>query len=437
MPISVTDIEGYLDRLSGVFPLDPEGAVPDRSRVIAGRYEIVERIGGGAMGQVVRVRHLTLIKEFAIKLMRPEQALDAHARERFVSEARLASLLSHPNIVSVVDFGDDPDFGLFIAMELVIGDRLSARITRGARLPVDICCRVARQLASALHHSHKSGIVHGDLKADNVVCVAVPGQDGEGWQVKLLDFGTARVPLPVSGRELEISGTPAYVAPERIRGNPPAASNDIYSLGVLLYEMLAGSPPFVAETMEATLQGHLSLVPEPVGARRAEVLDDALVAIVDRLLAKNPVDRYRSAQEVTEALDTYLEALGVREQALSQRLGLVPCGREQSAADAFDAVPVPVAGVDHDGTIRLANPAFAGMLGAAVADVEGSNLLASTLAAWHPGLRDDLRLVAMRGNLVRRHLRVRRDDGGETIWLLTMAPTSGRCGACLLTCQAE
>ncbi len=422
---------------SGVFSV-PDAVLPplDHARTIAGRYEIVERLGSGAMGQVVHVRHVSLGKDFAIKLMHPDLVLDPEARERFVSEARLASMLSHPNIVSVLDFGDDPEWGLFLVMELLKGERLSERIERGERLPVDVVCRVARQLASALHHSHKSGVVHGDVKPDNVLCVAYPTERGEVWDVRLLDFGTARVPLPIAGREAEITGTPAYLAPERALGHPTAASNDLYSLGVILYELLAGTPPFVGLTAQATAEAHVHMQPEPVGARRGEVLDDALVAIVDRCLAKTPADRYPSAQAIIDELDAYLYAIGVREQALAERIR--PHTREQAAADTFDALAVAVAGVEDDGTIRVANAAFARLLGlASAADAEGHNLLATRLADWHPTIREDLRLVAMRGKLVRRHVTAQPPDGGEVALSLTMAPSAGRGGACVLTLEGR
>jgi serine/threonine protein kinase len=420
---------------SGVFSV-PDAVLPplDHARTIAGRYEIVERLGSGAMGQVVHVRHVSLGKDFAIKLMHPDLVLDPEARERFVSEARLASMLSHPNIVSVLDFGDDPEWGLFLVMELLKGERLTERIERGGRLSVEIVCRVARQLAMALHHSHKTGVVHGDVKPDNVLCVTT--ERGDGWDVRLLDFGTARVPLPLAGREAEITGTPAYLAPERALGHPTAPSNDLYAFGVILYELLAGSPPFAGLSAQATVEAHVHAQPEPVGARRGEVLDDALVAIVDRCLAKDPAQRYASAQAIVNELDAYLHAIGVREQALADRIR--PHTREQTAADVFDALAVAAAGVADDGTIRVANAAFARLLGlASAADAEGNNLLATQLSDWHPGVREDLRLVAMRGKLVRRHVSARLPDGTEVALSLTMSPSAGRGGACVLTLETR
>lgn len=408
------------------------GPEPDRSRVVADRYEILERVGAGAMGQVLHVRHLRLGKEFALKLMRAEIALDPEACELFVAEARLASALAHPNIVSIVDFGDDPDWGLFIAMEFLQGEPLSERIARGGRLSVELVCHVARQLALALEHSHTNKVVHGDLKADNVLCVDDPAGEGDSWHVKLLDFGTARLARPLPEREEQIVGTPAYVAPERITGNSPAASNDIYGLGVLMYEMLTGETPFMRETVLAVLEAHLRDAHEPVGARRGEVLDDELVGIVDRCLAKSPKDRYATAGEIAEALSAYVHAFGIRERAFAQRIGTTCLTREECAADAFDAITIACAGVELDGTIRVANAAFARLLRVDDASaIEGVNVRATALGAVHPGIRSDVRYAAMRGEPVGRRITVEGSDGPLTVEL-RLSPASGRCGSCML-----
>lgn len=416
------------DGPTGVFSMpDDEVAPEDRGRVIAGRYEIIERIGEGGMGQVLHVRHRRLGKSFALKLMQAEYTLDEAAQQLFRSEARLASALCHPNIVSVVDFGDDPDWGLFIAMEYLQGDTLLSRIAGAERLPVEIACSVAAQLAAALHHSHELGVVHADVKAENVLCLA----DTE-WHVKLLDFGTAQLSRS-RGQDREIAGTPDYMAPERITGQPPQPSNDIYALGVLLYEMLAGTPPFHHDDPATILRRHLDEQPEPVGARRGEVLDDQLVAIVDRALAKDPARRHTSAAELGTELDAYMTANGSRQRQLEQRIGIADATREEAAADGFDVLGVSAVGLDVDGTIRIANQMFAQLVRAPDhRALEGHSILATALGAYHPELREDLRLVAMTGKLVRRRLRIRHRDGTESLVRLIMNPSRGRCGSCML-----
>ena len=406
--------------------LSPE----ERANTIAGRYEIIERIGEGGMGQVVRVRHRRLGKAFALKLTQAELSSRPDVRQMFHREARLASALSHPNIVSIVDFGEDPDWGLFIVMEYLEGEPLTRRIESAKRLPIALVCDVAGQLAGALDHSHDHGVVHGDLKSDNVLCVT-DGQENERWNVKLLDFGTAHavaMPLPEAG----ITGTPEYLAPERIGGAPPNPSNDIYALGVIIYEMLAGRVPFSGQPTEI-LQRHLTEQPVPVGALRGEVLDDSLTRIVDRALEKDPARRYQTIAELQADLGSYMSELGMRGRALAERLAKQGHDRTEATAAAFEAMPVPAAGLSASGIIVVANPSFARLLHLESVDqVEGTNILQTPLGRLHPELREDLREVAMDGRRVRRRLTVPRAGGGQRVIQLIMTPTIGSCGHCML-----
>ncbi len=419
---------------TGVFDLadvDDEIAPEDRGRVIAGRYEIIERIGAGGMGQVLHVRHRRLGKSFALKLMQAEFTLDDDARQLFKKEARVASALCHPNIVSVVDFGDDPDWGLFITMELLEGESLLDRIKRIERLPAQIVSYVGAQIASALAHSHAMQVVHADVKAENIICVA--GDEGTDWHVKLLDFGTAEIASRGHDPNQQIAGTPAYMAPERITGGRPQPSNDIYALGILLYELLTGTPPFHSDNPLEILQSHLHAAPEAVGARRGEVLDDALVAIVDRALLKDPLERYQTAAQMAIELEAYMVEAGSRQRELEQRFGITDYSREEAAADAFDALGVSAAGLDANGTIRIANTAFAQLIKAQNPDeLKGRSVLATAMGAVHPDIREDLRLVAMTGKLIRRRIRVVLSDDTESVLRLIMTPARGRCGPCML-----
>lgn len=429
------ELETYEDD-TGVFevPTQVPSATIDRSKIIAGRYEIVERIGSGGMGQVLHVRHMRLGKSFALKLMQAEHTLDPEAIALFRSEAQLASTLCHPNIVSVVDFGEDPDWGLFIAMEYVQGEALSDRIAQHGVLPIEAACHVAIALASALQHSHEHSIVHADVKSENVVFVKGGASD---WQVKLLDFGTARLASRSAEKEDQISGTPEYMAPERIRGNAPAPSNDIYALGILIYEMLTGNVPFAEGSLTGILKHHLNDIPESPGARRGEVLDEALDAIINKAIAKDPVERYLHAAELAQALREYLSEKDARQREMDQRTGLVEHTREEAAADAFDALNIAAAGVDANGTIRVANRAFAKLLRVATTEeLEGRSILETPLFHLHRGIREDLRLVAMKNKLIRRRLEVKLKSGKELAIRLSMSPAHGRAGSCMLVLHA-
>ncbi len=420
-PSGVFDLPGTADELS------PE----ERGRVVAGRYEIVEHLGAGGMGQVLRVRHRRLGKAFALKLMRAEHSMNPEVEKIFHREAQLASQLTHPNIVEMVDFGNDPDWGWFIVMEFLEGELLSKRIETLGTLPITAACEVLVQLAEALDHSHSKQVVHADLKSENVLVLTPAGDEAHAWDVKLLDFGTAQLATAIAGTAERVTGTPEYMAPERIIGGPAQPSSDLYALGVIMYEMLTGAPPFTGGTPTEIFQRHLTEAIEPAGARRGEVLDARLDKILDKLLAKDPTQRYATARELLDDLRGYIDVLGVR-----QRSGLLPSllptdSRAEAAAAAFDALGVPAAGLRRDGTIVVANPSFARLLKLDHSTIEGSSIMNTALFTLNPDLHEDLRLVALNGKVIRRLLSIER-HGREIHVRLILAPTSGAAGHCMV-----
>ncbi|MBT8494293.1 MAG: serine/threonine protein kinase [Deltaproteobacteria bacterium] len=427
------------DEISGIFDPPYPAAIPpeERATTIAGRYRIVERIGEGGMGQVLRVSHRRLGKAFALKLMQAELSLDPGSRGVFHREARLASSLSHPNIVSVVDFGEDPDWGLFIVMEFLEGEPLSERIDRLGKLPIPVVCNVARQLASALHHSHEHNVIHADLKAANLLCVHDPNFERRKWTIKLLDFGMAHFATKAGGLDERIAGTPEYMAPERITGGKPQPSVDIYALGIIIYEMLAGSVPFFGGTATEILKRHLQEPPQALSERRGEQIDSALEAIVIKALAKDPGQRYQTAAEIQADLRGFMRELGLKKRD-SERVR-APTGseasREEIASLAFDLAGIPMAGLRADGTVVVANSACARLLKLDLDELEGGNILETVLATIHPGLPDDLRVVAMDGKVVRRRITVRLGEKQSRMRLL-MNPAEGRAGDCMLAMHA-
>jgi serine/threonine protein kinase len=251
---------------------------------VAGRYVLEGPLGEGGMGRVHRVRHRHLGRAFALKVIAPSFR-DAHdARARFIEEARLASEMRHPNIVEVVDFGDDPALGAFMVMELIEG----APLLDPAAPPPTLArvCEYLRQIADALDHIHRHGVLHGDLKPDNILVSTEAAQGRKRAAVKLLDFGLARR-IEHAGDE-PLAGSPSYIAPERITGGPPSVAADVYALGVLAYELITGAPPFVGELLDV-LQRHVHEPPAPlVTSRGGEPVDEALAALVARALAKAP-----------------------------------------------------------------------------------------------------------------------------------------------------
>src|SRR5215813_8222811 len=244
--------------LAVALPLDPSGfqdvsetPVPartdDRPRgaragdVIGRRYIVEGQLGRGGMGRVMRVRHSALGKQFALKLIKSAIATNPKIREMFYREARLASALTHDNICSIVDFGQDETFGLFMVMELLDGQTVHAKLRSGGKLAPKVACDVMWQVGDAVRFIHSRTILHGDVKTENIFMVRTSAQRR---LIKLLDFGLARADL---GRTDGIDGTPEYVAPERIDGAPASPASDIYALGIVFYELLTGKLPFTGD----------------------------------------------------------------------------------------------------------------------------------------------------------------------------------------------
>ncbi|HEX5758261.1 MAG TPA: protein kinase [Thermoanaerobaculia bacterium] len=257
-------------------------------------YEVLDQIGGGGMGVVHRARDTRLGRPVALKFLSPQHAGSAAHKERFLREARAASALEHPNICSIYDLGDTEDGGLFIAMALCPGESLKDRIARGP-VPADEALRIAQQIADGLACAHSRGIVHRDVKPGNVMV----SDDGT---VKLVDFGLAKLaddgdPLTRTGT---VVGTTAYMSPEQVLGEPVDERTDLWSLGVLLFEMVTGVRPFRGEREPAVMHAIVSREP-PASALPPEAAP-MLAPMLGRLLAKSPAERYQSASEVASDL---------------------------------------------------------------------------------------------------------------------------------------
>jgi len=279
-----------------------QSAAPDPllGRTVAdGRYEVLERLGAGGMGTVYRVRQHPLERMAVLKLIHRAMASDATAVARFEREMRVTAAIEHPHTVRVYDFGQI-DGQPFLAMEYLAGRSLRQELDRAGALAVPRAAAIGVQVAKALGAAHRAGVVHRDLKPDNIMLV-----DGYGERdfVKVLDFGIARSLDQAAGFRTSagaIIGTPAYMSPEQASSVPLDARSDLYSLGVMLYEMLSGAPPFVGESITALLFAHASVAPPPLPADVAR--PPALEAAIFRLLSKDPAMRPASADETIDLL---------------------------------------------------------------------------------------------------------------------------------------
>jgi serine/threonine-protein kinase len=270
-----------------------------------GNYGVVSKLGEGGMGIVYLAKHVTLGKKAAIKVLRPALSSNQDVVSRFFNEARAVTAVRNPGIVDVYDFGFLEDHTAYIIMEYLEGESLAARLRR-CRPAIPWTLTVVRAIARALQAAHEHGIVHRDLKPDNVFLVPDADLPG-GERVKLLDFGIAKLAHGTGDASHTttgtVMGTPTYMAPEQCRGAGTVDHRaDLYSLGCVVYEMLCGQPPFVADGPGDVIARHLYFEPQPPRSRRAEIPPE-LEEIVLRLLKKEPRARYATAAEFVRAID--------------------------------------------------------------------------------------------------------------------------------------
>jgi serine/threonine protein kinase len=276
---------------------------------VIGCYRILRKLGEGGMGAVFEASHDEIARRTAIKVLHPQFAQDPQVAQRFLNEAKAVNQIDHPGIVSIYDVGRLPDGTSFIVMEFLKGETLTARADRrGGRLSVAEALHVLRQVASALSAAHQAGIVHRDLKPDNIMIIRDPLQSS-GERIKVLDFGIARLGAEAVGggdgaaaprltRTGSVMGTPIYMSPEQCRGAGRVDGKaDVYSLGIILFQLLVGRPPFLAEGMGALMAMHIYESPPAL----ADCLGDSphvqsLEPILAGLLAKEPQDRPTMAQ---------------------------------------------------------------------------------------------------------------------------------------------
>jgi serine/threonine-protein kinase len=259
-----------------------------------GRYQVLRKLGAGGMANVYLAEDQELGRRVAIKILNERHANDEQFVERFRREAKNAAALSHPNIVSIYDRGE-AEGTYYIAMEYLEGRSLKELIVSKGPAPINVAVEYARQILSALHFAHLKGIVHRDIKPHNVLV----GGDG---RVKVTDFGIARAGASQMTEAGSIVGTAQYLSPEQARGASVDQRSDVYSLGIVLYELLTGTVPFNGDTPVEIAMKHLSQMPEPPSAKRPEIPRE-LDLVVMRALAKDPGDRYQSAEEMEADLE--------------------------------------------------------------------------------------------------------------------------------------
>jgi len=397
--------------------------------IIGGRYVVEGQLGRGGMGRVIRVRHQVLGKAFALKLIKAPIATDPRIREMFYREARLASALTHDNICSIVDFGQDQSFGLFMVMELLDGQTAHSKLRSNGRMAPKVACDIMWQVCDAVRFIHSRSIIHGDIKSENIFLVRSPSARRT---VKVLDFGLAR---PDLGRGAgTIDGTPEYLAPERITGAPASIATDIYALGIVFFELLTGRLPFNGDMDTVFKKQQEDTVPAP-STLIDEPLDERADQIVARATSKNPTDRHADVAGLMYELRTLMNMLGME---MGRRRTTGTEGRERrdldhkvkAAGEVFGAAPLPLASCDAYGKVRIANQAFLDFLGCA-GDAAGIDLKDSGLCDVCPSLIEDLATVAMRRQAVKRLIHLSEGGGAvvEAAIVMSPAPSSSEVTA--------
>jgi len=280
-------------------------------RVLGKRFRIEQHLGEGGMGAVFRATDLKTGRDVAVKTLLPEAAKDPALRRRFEREAKILQKVEHPNFVRFLEYGSGSSEPAYVVMEFLDGAALSKLITDESRLVPQRALRIARHVLTGLEHAHRLGIVHRDVKPDNVVIVHAE-EDPEF--AKILDFGIARLAEPETAettqitKKGEIFGTPAYMAPEQVRGDAIDSRADLYSVSVMLYEMLASRPPFVARNQNGLFAMHLASAPPPLSDHLPNVPQLLpLQELLDVGLAKLPEQRFSSASEYLLKIDQLLE----------------------------------------------------------------------------------------------------------------------------------
>jgi serine/threonine-protein kinase len=287
-------------------------------RVLGDKFQLTACIGIGGSGAVYRADQIALGRTVAVKILNEDLSADARMIKRFHDEATSASRLNHPNCVSIIDYGQSTDGLLYLAMEYVKGPTLTQLLATHNPLALDRVLDIVMQALAGIEEAHLAGVVHADLKADNIIV----DQRRAGIDVvKIVDFGIARLVTGARDEDRSISGTPEYMAPEVISGAPPSFASDLYAVGIILYELLAYKTPFFAGSTTEILANHLKAVVPSLVSRQGHV-PRQLDAIIAKALAKHPADRFASASHMRTAL----AGLATRTRRVTTRDICAECG---------------------------------------------------------------------------------------------------------------
>jgi serine/threonine-protein kinase len=302
---------------------------------LADRYQIISVIGHGGMGVVYKARHELMDRIVAIKMLKPQLIMDAQSAQRFQQEAKAASRLSHANVITLFDFGMTATGQPYLVMDYLPGTSLADLIKQEGRVGVERFLRICAQVCDALDHAHRHGIIHRDLKPGNIMLTV---REGEPDFVKVVDFGVAKI-LPFAGEDSqsvtqsgEVFGSPVYMSPEQCVGEPLDVRSDVYSMGVVMYEMLTGRVPLRGKDIIQTIMMHKCDMPPRFSQVRPDLnLPERLETVVFNALQKDPAQRHQTMAELKE--DLLLSAPG-SPRSRTVKISVSPGDRTQALEGA-------------------------------------------------------------------------------------------------------
>jgi serine/threonine-protein kinase len=273
--------------------------------LIDGRYRLKEKLGEGGMGTVYKVEHVRMGKVLALKVLRPEVALDKQLKQRFQQEARVVSRLSHTNTIQVFDFGELEDGSLYIAMEYLHGRDLAWTLRTHGSVSQERAVSIGSQVLASLSEAHEQGIIHRDIKPANVMLIKRKGDDD---LVKVLDFGIAKLVVDEQRKQItgvaDFLGTPAYMSPEQAQGEDLDARSDLYSVGALLFELVTGRGVFLGPNPLSIITQHITdLPPRFADVAPGKPLSQSLEQVIRKALGKRREDRFADADEMRKVLE--------------------------------------------------------------------------------------------------------------------------------------
>ncbi len=330
-------VASYCQKDGAVLVLENDTPDPYIGQVLLQQFKIEEQVGAGGMGTVYRAHQKTLGRDVAIKILHPELVRDRDAVQRFRREARVTTSLEHPNVVNVFLFGQLPDKNLYLVMEYLEGRSLIDVLAEDGPLTLERALHIAIQISSGIGEAHHQGVIHRDVKPENVILVSRAGDDDF---VKVVDFGIARF---LSGESTAtkaglVFGTARYISPEAAEGLPTDTRSDVYSIGTLAYQLLCGETPFDSPSPVALLMQHVHETPPDLRTRtRGDLVPDAVADVIMQAIEKDPDARFSTASELAEALthaaleaDVDLQRFKTRPPAAGSRSRIKPPKKESS-----------------------------------------------------------------------------------------------------------